>query len=113
MFSAADSDLLGLPTNSNHINVEWDGPGKVLFSMTRRGDGLSCHMAADKKSLRMIKRAINEFCDWAFNKYDWCRVIMAVTEYPSIGRILTKCGFVFLDRNDKAAAYGRFRKCHS
>ncbi len=92
-FKEASGDLLGLATDGNHVNIEWRGGGRVIFSMERRGNGLSCHFASDRNGLRHIKQAINEFCDWAFSSFEWCKMIFAVIEKPSVERLVLKCGF--------------------
>lgn len=109
MFKSAKGDLLGLPTNDRHINVEWDRPERILFSMTQRGDSLSCHFAADPKALRYIKQAINEFCRWAFSLFRWCKMIIAVIEKPSVERIVKKCSFFKIGTIDDKAIYARVR----
>lgn len=108
MFKLAEGDLLGLPTNENHINVEWE-ERRVLFSMTRRGDALSCHFTSDKDGLRHIKSAIHDFCNWAFSIFKWCKMIIALIKKPSVARLVSKCGFSHIGNNDSAAIYVRVK----
>ena len=109
MFTIATGDLLGLPTSDNHINVEWVGEGRVLFSMTQLGDALSCHFAADKAGLRWIKQAIEEFCSCAFSWFGWCKMIIAAINKPSVERIVRKCGFSRFGTSGNTLMYMRQR----
>lgn len=90
-FSLYHGDLMGLPVNDKHLVYKWD-KANILFSCTQRGNALSCHFAADKKSLRKLKAAINEWCDFVFSttNYD---TILALTAKESINRLILKCGF--------------------
>ena len=109
MFKVATGDLLGLPTNERHINVKWEGSGNVLFSMTKLGESLSCHFASDKAGLRHIKQAINEFCEWAFNVFKWCKMIIATVKIPSVARVVKKCGFSMFGTAAELDCYMRIR----
>jgi len=92
-FEPYSGDLMGLKTNENHLVFKWKGPGTVLFSVSRRGDAASCHFASDKKGMRSLKTAIDEFVKFVFWLFDWCTMVIAQVEKPSVGRLIAKCGF--------------------
>ena len=93
-------DLIGLPTSDKHLNFRWDEPDcKVLFSACQQGNAASCHFASDKRGLRKLKQAINEFCDFAFWLFEWCEMIMAKIDKKSVERLVKRCGFEEMARN--------------
>ena len=93
-FMQYNGDLMGLPTNENHINFLWCEPGcKVLFSVTRKGDSLKCHLASDKNGKPKIEQAINEFAKYLFKTFEWCNMIMGETKNKNIIKWLLNCGF--------------------
>lgn len=106
-FMPYTGDLMGLPTDKNHINFLWKEKGcKVLFSVTRQGNGASCHFASDKAGMVKIKQAINEFCDFVFWMFDWCELILAKIEIKKIKTLVKKCGFKkILKSNTNLAVY--------
>lgn len=93
-FSPYDGDLMGLYVDPNYLVFRWHGPGKVLFSVARRGNAASCHFSSDKNGLRYIKTAISQFVDFVFWLYDWCTMVLAQVERPSVGRLISKVGFM-------------------
>lgn len=100
-FKPYEGDLIGLPTSDNHLNFRWIEPKcKVLFSVCQQGNGASIHFASDKKGLRKLKQAINEFCDFCFYLFDWCEMIIGKIQIPSVERLVVKCGFGFLGNFD-------------
>ena len=100
---------MGLPTNENHLVYKWSD-GNILFSMTKRGKAASCHFASDSQSIRGVKDAINEFVPFVFKEFKWCKMVLAVICRPSIERIVGKCGFEEVTRNENAALYVRVKK---
>ena len=107
MITKLKGDDLGVCRSDNHALYEWNGKGKVVFSATALGKGLSIHFAAEKKSLREIKPAINEFCKWAFKTFE-CRMIFGEISRESIARIVKKCGFVPILDCDEGVIYVRY-----
>ena len=98
-FYEYSGDLMGLPTDDNHINFRWNNPDcKILFSICRQGNGVCGHFASDKKGLRKLKVAMKEMIKFVFNKYDWCEMIFAKvkTELKSVKRLDEAVGFKFL-----------------
>lgn len=101
-FTLIDNAPYGLPSDENHLNFAWN-KGQVFFSSARRGDGLSCHFSARKANLRQIKQAINEFVEFAFFLFPWCKMIMAVVPISgSVSRLIIKLGFELVSANDVA-----------
>lgn len=89
------SETLGVVYDENHLLVEWFDNGRVVFSFARQGDAISAHFAADKKGLRHVKQAINDFCAWVRENAPWCRMVLAAAKKPSVKRICEKCGFEY------------------
>lgn len=84
----------GLTTNKNHLVFRWLLSNTlILFSITRRGNGVVCHLYSDKRGLRYLKQAILEWCNYVFKNCDWCKMIIAIPELASIKRLLICCGF--------------------
>jgi len=102
---------MGLPINEHHIVYRWVHPDcKILFSVARLGEGgCSAHFASDKQGLRHLKEAIEEWCNFLFEKYEWCTMILAKTIEPSVGRLITKCGFEHVVDYNHIKAYARYR----
>lgn len=107
-FSEYKGDLMGLPTDENHINFRWDNPDcKILFSMCRQGNGVCCHYASDKKGLRKLTYATKEFMNFVFNTFDWCEMIFAKikSDLEPMKRRAKKLGFTFLTEEDNCEFY--------
>ena len=98
-----------LPTSKDHLNFKWLGKGHILFSVARQGNAASCHFASDKKGLRHIKQAINEWCDFIRDLFDWCKMIIAKVYNSKSGviNILKKCNFLKVWGNDTLSVYMR------
>ena len=77
--------------------------------MTQQGNALSIHFAANKDGLRYIKRAINDFCEWAFIAFDWCDVILGKVNRKSVMRLIIKCGFEQIAIGKNSEVYARSR----
>ena len=94
-FSEYNGDLMGLPTNENHRVYRWDRDDcKVLFSVTRRGCAAVGHFASDKRGLRHLKDAINQFTALCMVDFDWCKMVISLNERESIRKLLKRIGFV-------------------
>jgi len=102
-------DTMGITTNDNHIVVKWANPEcKILFSMTRKGNGMICHLASDKKGLRKLAQATKDCIEYIENTFEWCNMIIAITEIKSIQRFLDKVGFnCSLESNGEMACIRR------
>jgi hypothetical protein len=95
-FKVYSGDLMGLPTNENHLNFIWSEPDcKVLFSMSRQGDAASCHFASDKQGMKKIKPAINAFVAFVFENFQWCEMILAKIKLDKVKKIVISCNFVW------------------
>lgn len=104
MITALDGPDYGVARNDNHALYQC---GKVVFSATMMGHGLSCHFAAGREGMREIKPAIDEFCTWAFKVFD-CKVIFAMITKESVVRLVKKCGFSHLLDCDEGVIYARY-----
>lgn len=108
-FKAASGDLMGVLMTPPRVAIEWVGPGRVVFSFTQLGEAISAHFSADKKGLRYLKQAIEDFCEWAFEAFDWCRMILAIVGKPSVVRLIKKCGFSHVTDIDDNMVYTRLK----
>jgi len=108
-FYPYDGDLMGLPTNENHLVFRWSGPGKILFSVARRGNSASCHFASNKKGLRYIKKAVDEFVQFVFWLFDWCIMVLAQVKKASVVRLIEKVGFMPVTQVGEIMIYARVR----
>lgn len=107
-FTPYDGDLMGLVANGNHLVFKWSNDScKVLFSVTKKGSAASCHFASDKKGLRLIRRAIDEFCAFVFSNLNWCKMIIAAINKPSVCRIVEKVGFFHIGNAENCKIYIR------
>ena len=108
--SLTGSDM-NVTRNENYAVCEWsDGKNRIVFSFCQKGDkAINAHIASGKRSLRKVKIAINEFCQWAFETLDWCDFIFAVTDKTGIEKVCNKCKFSLLSTKGKIKAYVRSR----
>lgn len=89
-------DSLGIDGGDDYYYLEWrdiDGH-RVVFSATRIGDGILCHFAPEKGSLRVAKIACLDFADWVFSACEWCKMLLTAADKPSIHRFVGKMGFI-------------------
>jgi hypothetical protein len=89
-------DTGALPTNRNYVVFKWAEPDThVLFSVSQQGKGLRVHFTADKKSLRKLKQAVYEFCDFCFKFFWYSEMIFAIIPKEKLGiiRFTKRCGF--------------------
>lgn len=84
----------------------------IVFSFAQKGKAMTIHLASDKIGLRNIKPAINSFCQWLFDQYGWLNMILAViaNDLKSMMRIVKKCDFNYLTKNDNHSVYMRPRQ---
>ena len=111
IFTELKGDDLGVYHDDNYQIVECLN-GHIVFSYAKKGKAMTAHIASDKIGLRYVKPAINSFCEWIFNVYDWCEMIFAVMdkELKSMTRIVKKCGFNYLTDNHEHTVYARLRQ---
>lgn len=100
---------LGVTRDENYRVCEWEGEGRVVCSYTQLGEAISAHFACDKKGLKNMKSAINDFCGWAFSLYPWCKMILAITDKASVGRLVQKCQFSHVGEFEHASVYARVK----
>lgn len=108
-FYLYDGDLIGLPTNKNHLVFRWNGPGKVLFSVTQQGLAANLHFACDKKGLRHLKKSLNDFVGFIFNEFGWCKMCIGHIGKESIGRMIEKIGFFYIGYSNIGSIYVRLK----
>lgn len=100
--------LMGLLVDENHLVFKWT-KANVLFSVSRRGNAASCHFAADKRSLRLLREAMNSFAEHVFWWFDWCTMVIAQVKRPSVGRLIQSIGFLEVAQVDDITVYARYK----
>jgi len=86
--------IYSLKTNENYLNFRWLFKNTlILFSVTQQGNGAICHLYSDKRGLRYLKQAVLDWNEYVFDYYNWCKMIIAIIEKPSIERLVKYCGF--------------------
>lgn len=109
-FLPYDGDLMGLAVTPNHVVFRWNVDFcTILFSMTQQGRSANCHFASDKAGLRHLKEAIDKFVRFVFLHMDSCKMVIANTGKPSIGRLISKVGFIPFADCEKGTFYMRLR----
>jgi hypothetical protein len=100
-------DLMNLVHDANYHIFRWRGPGKILFSVSKRGCAAVCHFACDPPGLRHLKKACCDFMAFCRTLYDWCTMIMTcvTTNKPSIERLLKKLDFQFLTDSENGRVF--------
>lgn len=110
MFYLYQGDTMGIETNEKHLIYRWGNLDcKILFSICRRGNSASCHFASDKRGLRLLKKACNEFVDFVLNKYRWCKNVVAVVNKKSVCRLVEKIDFELLGYANGSSVYMRVK----
>jgi hypothetical protein len=103
-------DTMGLLYGENYLVTRWQGPGKILFSLTRRGKGMEVHLTSDRAGLRHLHNAVDDCIFYIFSEFPWCRMILANIKKRSIEKLLIKHGFKFLFKaNDGIRVHGLWR----
>lgn len=99
VLDTSNAYLLGLPMNENYRVIKFKrGDKTVYFSITRQGNAISMHIAAEKKSYTMLRVAANEMCEEIFRQYDWCECIFGLVGKQSVVNLAKKCGFIVVTR---------------
>jgi hypothetical protein len=87
----------GLMITPNHKVYEWSDNGyRVYFSAARQGNAMPIHIAAPRDSLRCLRVAANEFCEYLFKEHEWCSVVIGAITDTSVVNLAHKCGFVHM-----------------
>ena len=104
-------DLIGLPTSKNHLNFKWNKQDcKILFSVAKQGKAVSIHIASDKRGIFKIRTASREFCNFVFDIFPWCKMIIAKIDIPVFEKIAFSCGFEKLLTIGNRSAYIKLRR---
>ena len=106
-FKVADGDLMGVLMSPQNVAVEWIGPGRIVCSFAQRGQAVSAHFSSDRRGLRHLKSAINDFCNWVFGAFEWCSMVIAIINKPSVVRLVKKCGFSHVIDVEDNTVYAR------
>lgn len=106
IFHIYTGDLIGLPTNNNHLVYRWNNPDcKILFSAARQGNALSVHLASDKAGLRRLRQAASEWLRFVAMEFPWCEMVFAKTLRKSIERMVCRIGFKLLVKTAKCNVF--------
>lgn len=111
MIRPLTGDDMGVYRDENHTVFEWVGRSRIVFSATRMGDALSCHMAFGKEAMREVRQSIEEAFDFMMKACPWCTMVFVniFKDRHGLRRILERCGFcVFGDLGD-TVLYVRLR----
>lgn len=102
MITQVESAPDELPKNEAHSLYRWtNGRAKVWFSASRKGDAISIHLMAKRKIDKLCLRiASNEFVDYLFDEFAWCKMIFCITSMKSTRNLAKKCGFEWLAERD-------------
>ena len=101
MLTPYTGELNGLCTNGTHLVYRWDNEDcKILFSMTRRGNGMSCHFSSDKKGLRKLREAMEDADSFIYKNFAWCEMVFANVSLKSVERLIKRIGFVYMANSD-------------
>jgi hypothetical protein len=100
MIYQCDNPNIGILHDDNHIFFSFDG--LVFFSATMKGNAMDCHIGAVGRNKRLLRVAVNQFCEYIFARYSWCDKITACVTMKSVKNLVKKCGFErFFKINDK------------
>jgi hypothetical protein len=116
VFSIYHGNVGMLPMNENYLAFKWEKPNThILFSVCQQGKGVRVHFTAERKSLRYLKQAVNEFCHFCFHLFSLCEIIFAIiyTKRKSIIKLAEKCGFKQLATIRDLTILTKERPCHS
>jgi hypothetical protein len=71
-------------------------------------------MSSDKKSLRLLKTAVAEWCEFCFWAFKTCEIIYAIIpeSKPGIIRFTLKCGFKKLVNYKGLTVLIKEKPCH-
>jgi len=94
MIYALSGDDLGIERGESYVLSEWRGRGRVVFSATQKGKAMECHFSLEKKALRDLTEACEDYIEWVFEKCKWCTMIITAIDKPSIKRFVERLGFV-------------------
>jgi hypothetical protein len=93
-FSIYTGEVGKLRTSPNHLHFRWISMKcNIIFSVTRQGNGAVSHFTSDKKGLRYLKQALNDWCEFCFWLFDWCTMVIGIIEKISVSKLAEKCGF--------------------
>lgn len=99
-------ELNGLYVTDTHLVYRWDNDScKVLFSMTRHGNAMSCHFYSDKIGLRKLREAFEDATNFIKKNFKWCEMILANIALKSVERLVKKLLFVHVANSNESRVY--------
>ena len=100
-----------LYTNENYLNFRWRNPDcNILFSATQQGKAIPSHFTSDKPGLRKMKQALNEWCEFCFELFKECEMVIGVIKPHSVCKLAEKCGFEYVTSSGNKKLYVRRKK---
>ncbi len=103
-------ELYGLCTTDTHLVYKWDDDTcRILFSMTRHGNGMSCHFSSDKAGLRKLREAIRDAEEFIYDNFSWCEMIFANIGIESVERLVVDLSFVYMADSEDNRVYVKVR----
>lgn len=103
-----DALELGIPHSEySRFFMYQDKGRRVFISISQMGDTLVCHVAADRKGKRILRKAILQTAQYLFMTYPKIKQLVSHSYMNSMKNLTRKCGFEFLMAvKDKAADDG-------
>lgn len=88
------ADKVNLPYDPEiSVFYEWVKKKKrVYFSASKRGTALEIHLAS-VNGKHLLEEALNEFCVFLFDVYEWCTKIVGLIIKKSVIKLAERCGF--------------------
>ena len=66
---------------------------EVLFSYSKYGDTMDCHLAANLPGKLILRNAVNSFCNIIFEMFPSIKKITGTVGSKSVENLLFNCGF--------------------
>jgi hypothetical protein len=108
IFEPYYGDTGDLVSDNNYLVFRFPDDGcQILFSVSRIGDAATCHLSSDKAGLKKLRGAINEFVEFVFYLFYWCKMVICVLSRASVERVLSKVGFSKIFSIDQSRVWAR------
>lgn len=88
---------LNIPRSKSSLFYSFQDEGRrVFFSVSQFGDTLVCHVAADRKGKRVLRKAIKQAAQYFFMTFPSANQIVSHSYMRSMKNMTRKCGFELL-----------------
>lgn len=97
LWDPEDAHELNIPYSKHSLYYAFQDEGKrVFFAVSQIGDSLVCHVAADRKGKRILRKAINQAAQYFFMTFPTINQIVSHSYMKSMKNMTRKCGFELL-----------------